>query len=161
MAKPTPSPVPPAPGTPLPPGVADIPLPPQELWDELAGEGPAPDASAGPAPAAAAAPAAGRPQVARLKFVGGKPREASFDLEQPFEWEGGLVERITVRSLTVAEVDALVDTLPERFNFFEIYAGMCGLPAEVLRGLDDADGTRLAEVARPFFPRRFRVTDAS
>lgn len=109
------------------------------------------------APAAAAAgPAMARPEAARLRFVGSRPVETTVPLDFPFEHDGRLVEAITIRRLTVAEVPAVLDAMDGVLDRYVAYAAMCGLPAAVLRGLDFDDGERVTEIAHDFLPRFLR-----
>lgn len=95
----------------------------------------------------------------RLTFrPGKKPLSETIELEYPFEWNGELVESITVRRLTVAEVADIADVDFERFGLWAIYAAQAGLPVGVLRGLVEDDGDRFTAVSRGFLPRAFAVT---
>lgn len=130
--------------------VEEIPLPPEEMWKDL-------DNSTAPvAPDASAAPETKRQPMpaARLKFL--RDTQVEVPLEFPFEWEGQIVEKIVIRRLTVGEVGDLVDSLPGTFDNYDVYAAMCGLPGEVLRGMIDQDAEKLIEVGYDFLPRMFR-----
>jgi hypothetical protein len=141
--------------------VADIPLPPEEQWDDLDNSaGAATDrAEAKPAPRAAVPPA----QIADLEFEGCAYRE-TVPLEHPFRHPqtGEWVRSVTVERLPIGQVARLVDRFSgETYDKFEIYSLMTGLPAPVLRGLKDVDGDRVTEVAYDFLPRVFRPASAS
>lgn len=125
-----------------------IPLPPKEMWAELAGEDAAPatgDASAAPKPAR---------EVAELEFVGDSPPLTTITLRYPFRWQGDVVREIVVRRLTVAQLGAFWESLPETgtFDRTDVYGLMCGLPAAVIRALPDADGTRVTAACFDFLP---------
>lgn len=98
-------------------------------------------------------PAAERP-VARLAFV--SPRQKVVVLEAPFELDGRIVDQIVVRSLTTAELGAVVDDKGASFTKWDLYAAMTGLPPEVLSGLDAVDGAEVTEAAHAFFPKPLR-----
>ncbi|RAI31234.1 hypothetical protein CH338_26205, partial [Rhodoplanes elegans] len=91
----------------------------------------------------------------RLKFAG-RPREETITLDWPFERDGAVVETVTVRRLTVAEVAEVVDSgaLAEH-GLWAIWATQAGLTIGELRGLDEDDGQRVTEVADRFLPRAF------
>ncbi len=132
--------------------VEEIPLPPQELWEEL--DNRAAGQSTEPAPAIA--PSAKTREIAALDF-GGREREV-YSLAFPFSHPDlGHVSQIEVRRLTVGEVGSLLDNLPqnEPDNFW-IYARMTGVPAPVLRGLVDIDGEEVTNRCFDFLPRVFR-----
>ncbi|GJD93347.1 phage tail assembly protein [Methylobacterium iners] len=76
-------------------------------------------------------------------------------LQYPFLWEGAEVRSLTVRRLTVAEVGAVISSMPEGapYDLYDFLAAMAGYPAPVLRGLIDDDGTELLAAARPLLPR--------
>ncbi len=128
----------------------EIPLPPKELWKELDNSG-----KAEPKPEGAVAVVKKR-EIAELDF-GGKQR-TEVKLEFPFlHPELGMIDKITVRRLSVGEVGALLENLPkdEPDNFW-IYSKMTGVPAPVLRGLIDIDGEEVTNICYDFLPRVFR-----
>lgn len=131
--------------------VEEIPLPPPEMWGELENSGkPAPTEAAAPVPRVS------RP-IERLAFVAAPT--VTVPLQYPFVREGGTVDSITVRRLTVGEVGDVLDSLPPDFDNHDIYAVMTGLPAPVLRGLVDVDGDKVMAVAYDFLPLVFRPAD--
>ncbi|WP_020185961.1 phage tail assembly protein [Methylopila sp. 73B] len=129
-----------------------IPLPPEDvIKDMLADEQPSAPTPQPAAPAAA-------PQVETLDFVKRDVREKAIPLEHPFRRDGALVEQIVVRRLTGFEVGEFVRTslgVDKGFDRFELYATMTGVPAPVLRGLDQDDLMALTDVASDFLPRGF------
>lgn len=133
--------------------VADIPLPPEEQWDEL-------DNSAATAGKPEAAPVP-RPAVppARLEFEG-SAHERIIPLKHPET--GEMVRQITVRRLLTAEVEEAIETvLAEGYSNFVLYARMTGLTVPILRGLMDEDGDAVTDAAYDFLPRVFRTEPAS
>jgi hypothetical protein len=133
----------------------EIPLPPREMFGELdnsKGRVEASDAPASPSARHRIAPA-----VAALEFVGEKKPRVEIPLAYPFRWNGVVVETIVVRRLTVAEVGAFWDGLPDDGSYerSDLYGVMCGLPGEVIRALPDVDGLRVTEVCFDFLPRVF------
>lgn len=134
--------------------VGEIPLPPEEHWDALdnAGGGDKPKAKP-----------TNQPEVAKLDFVDAAKRETSIPLAYPFEWEGAVVKSITARRLVTDEVAELLARASgdEGISRYEIYAEMTGLPAAVLRGLDDEDGDRVVAACYDFLPRVFRPTGSA
>lgn len=136
--------------------VEEIPLPPEELWKELDNSGGKAATSAEPAAATEKRPPL---PAERLKFM--RDAQVLIPLEYPFERDGGVVDSITMRRLTVIEVGEVFDALPEDFDFYDIYAVMADQPAAVLRGLIDVDGEKIAEIGYSFLPRRFRAATES
>lgn len=142
------------------PEVEEIPLPPRELWAELDNSGQATVEKVAPV-AAPAVQQADQPkaEVAKLDFSAG--RSEVIGLDYPFTWEGREITEVTVRRLTVGEVNTLLDRVAtEKIRTMDIFAIMCGLPAAVLRGLDDDDGRRVMEVANRFLPRVLRTDES-
>ncbi len=125
----------------------EIPLPPNEMWEDLD--------NAAELPVAPARPAATK-TVATLDFTGGKPWERHVPLDFPFVWEGREIATITVRRLTTAEMGAIVERHGADFDQWDIFAVMTGLPAAVLRGLESGDGDAVTEVAYDFLPRSLK-----
>ena len=129
--------------------IEEIPLPPQELWNELDNSRQTPDEKQ------QAAPAIRRKQpVERLEFL--QNAETTIPLAYPFRRNGEVVDKITMRRLTVGELGDVIDSLPDNFDNYDIYAAMCGLPSAVLRGLIDVDGDKIMEIGYDFLPRLFR-----
>lgn len=137
--------------------VADIPLPPEEKWDDLDNSaGGADKAEAKPAPRAAVPPA-------KLEFEG-SAHERIIPLKYPFKHPetGEMVRQITVRRLLTAEVEEAIETvLTEGYSNFVLYARMTGLTVPILRGLMDEDGDAVTDAAYDFLPRIFRTEPAS
>lgn len=136
--------------------VEEIPLPPEEMWKDLDNSG---AKAASPATTPEEPAKRERRAAMRLNFL--RATEAKVPLEFPFEWEGKNVDTIVLKRLTVGEVGDLIDTLPDNFDNYDIYAAMCGLPASVLRGLIDVDGQKVAEVGYDFLPRLFQTATES
>ncbi len=128
----------------------EIPLPPREMWGELANDGPA--ATGEPA---ATAPKQAAPSVAALEFVGEKKPIRTIVLDYPFRWNGVEVTEIVVRRLTTPQVGAFMESLPEdrTYDRFDLYGLMCGLPAAVLRALPEPDGPEVVGACFDFLPR--------
>ena len=137
---------------PLKVDIAEIPLPPDDVLEEMLRD--EPKAAPEPTPAAPA-PAA---EVEALDFVKREVRQKPIPLEHPFRRNGALVEQIVVRRLTGFEIGEFVRTslrTDNGFDRFELYATMTGVPAPVLRGLDQDDLMALTAVASDFLPRAF------
>lgn len=128
-------------------GFEEIPLPPKEMWTQGSTE---PDADE----AKAAAPATVT-EVAELDFVTSSHCK-SVTLKYPFRLSGAVIDRITVRRLTIGELEMLVSGA-NGLSYMAVYAVMTGLPVEVLRGLIDEDGDAVTEAAYDFLPRRLRM----
>ncbi|PHR24371.1 MAG: hypothetical protein COA37_06460 [Hoeflea sp.] len=136
--------------------VADIPLPPEERWDDLDNSAATDKAEARPAPRPAVPPA-------RLEFEG-SGHERVIPLKHPFKHPetGKIVREITVRRLLTAEVEEAIETvLTEGYSNFVLYARMTGLSVPILRGLMDEDGDAVTDAAYDFLPRVFRTEPAS
>jgi hypothetical protein len=122
---------------------------------------PPPPGAEGEAAAIAASPASAkaaerpRAEVASLRFLDPGALSRAVPLAHPFEHEGGVVDVVTVRRLTVAEVGAVMERYgaDDQIELFDFYAAMSGLPAAVLRGLIDDDGAEVVAAARPLLPR--------
>lgn len=129
-------------------GFEEIPLPPKEMWTQAAMETDA---------VIAAEPAHVAPAVEslRLDFVGAA-HSKSVPLKYPFRLEGAVIDQITVRRLTIGELEVLVSGA-NGLSYMAVYAVMTGLPVEVLRGLIDEDGDAVTEAAYDFLPRRLRM----
>ena len=134
----------------------DIPLPPPEMWDDFDNHA---------IPAAASAPSAASParsaekETARLVFTGTAAWSKEVPLDFPFEWEGRVIDTITVRRLTTAEMGEVVTRAGGGFDQWDVFAAMTGLPAAVLLGLEAGDGDMVTEVAWDFLPRALRKSD--
>lgn len=141
----------------------EIPLPPRELWEELTNDDPAlPEAKDLTASEATSSPEADEmPAVATLEFVN-STHQQKVPLKHPFRWKGQVVDFITVKRLTLGQVDIFVRRAAKTsFSTFDIYAEMTGLPADVLRGLVDEDGDAVVDVAYDFLPRPLKAETAS
>jgi len=135
--------------------IADIPLPPEEQWDDL-DNAPIKPGKAPPEP---------RPVVppARLEFEG-SAHQRLIPLKFPFKHPetGEMVREITVRRLLTAEVEEAIETvLTDGYSNFVLYARMTGLTVPILRGLMDEDGDAVTDAAYDFLPRVFRTEPAS
>ena len=138
--------------------IADIPLPPEEQWDEL-------DNGATEAIGEQASKLALRAPVppAKLEFEG-SAHERIIPLKHPFKHPetGEMVRQITVRRLLTAEVEEAIEAvLTEGYSNFVLYARMTGLTVPILRGLMDEDGDAVTDAAYDFLPRVFRTEPAS
>jgi len=138
--------------------IADIPLPPPELDDELDNT---PDAGAGRSSSGSRAdPETGaepeRP-AETLEFLSDpQTRQVVHELAHPFRWNGQTVSEIPIRRLTVAEVGRSLSTADGAPDYYDVYAAMTGYPAAVLRGLMADDGDGVIEKCRAFFPQMLR-----
>ncbi|ACE99252.1 hypothetical protein Rpal_0693 [Rhodopseudomonas palustris TIE-1] len=101
-------------------------------------------------PAAEASKPALPPLVAALGFRG--ERSKSVTLAHPFTFEGCEISEVTVRRLTMMQVDNLV-TARRHDDLYEVFSEMTGLPASVLRGMDCDDGDRIIAEGKDFLPR--------
>jgi hypothetical protein len=124
-----------------------IPLPPPEIVEQMMG----PSATTAPSPSAPPMSAA------QLKFTGEKKWTVVVPLEFPFEHEGRLVEVVTVRRLTVAEMGALANARGDQVTLWDAYAAMTGLPEAVLRGMEAGDGAAVTDITYDFLPRQLRT----
>lgn len=141
----------------------EIPLPPRELWDEFAISGgnevKSPEVPADEVDTVSEVEEA--PTVATLEFVN-STHQQQVPLKHPFRWKGEVVDVVTVKRLTLGQVDAFVRRAAKTsFSTFDIYAEMTGLPADVLRGLVDEDGDAVVDVAYDFLPRQLKAESAS
>jgi hypothetical protein len=129
--------------------LADIPLPPPELDDELDNSHVAKGATASTQTGGKVSKP--RPETARLEFVTeAETRVQTHDLEHPFHLDGEVIKTITINRLTISEVGDTVSAGID--DYYDIYAVMTGLPAPVLRGLMDVDGDSVVGKCRDFFP---------
>jgi hypothetical protein len=138
--------------------VADIPLPPEEKWDDLDNRmaAAADKAEAKPAPRAAVPPA-------RLEFEG-SAHERVIPLKHPFKHPetGEMVREITVRRLADGRGRGGDRNCADR-GLLELRALRQDdrAPVPVLRGLMDEDGDAVTDAAYDFLPRVFRTEPAS
>lgn len=97
----------------------------------------------------------------KAKIAGGPSRSKVVKLTWPVEYDGTIYDQITVRRLTVGEID---DHL--RLNQDLVNAGtppkyfrwpMFDVPEEVLVALDPDDEDELNKVAEDFLPRRLKA----
>lgn len=113
-----------------------------------------------PEPKSEVAPASAAPaERAVLQFLDPAALTVDVPLDFPFRYDGRDVRSIILRRLCVAEVGALMAKFGEdgRFDVFDFFAAMSDLPAAVLRGLIDSDGTEVLAKARPLLPRSVQV----
>lgn len=133
----------------------EIPLPPRDMWGDSATA--AVEADAG----LPAKPPEEIQDVAELEFVDAS-HQKSVPLKYPFRLNGREVKVVTVRRLTLGQVDAFIRrAAASSFSTFDIYAEMTGLPAPVLRGLIDEDGNAVVDAAYDFLPRALKAESAS
>lgn len=137
------------------PEIEELELPPEEMWAALNNTAAA-NVNVDKAQAPAPAPEP-RPEVAKLQFIG---NTKVVPLAFPFIWNGETVSEITIRRLTLGQVqEVLSSPAGEKFLMLELYAIMIGLPAAVLRGLDDDDAREVTGAAYDFLPRSLRTDD--
>lgn len=131
----------------------EIPLPPPELLAQLDNSG---DGEAEKVNSSSTARRA-VPEVEALEFVGESLPVTEIPLRYPFRWQGETVRTITVRRLTVAQMGAFWEGLPDdgAYERSDLYGVMCGLPGKVIRALPDVDGTRVTKACFDFLPREF------
>ena len=136
------------------PEVDEIPLPPDHIRAEMiAEENAQATASETAAPKAASKPA---PEIAQLDFVRSDERRTVVPLSFAFRLDGALVDSVTVRRLNGYEIAAFArEHLDESgaYDRYELYSVMTGLPAAVLRGLDQDDGVRVTGACSDFLSR--------
>lgn len=141
------------------PQLEEIELPPQDKWAELMAGTAAEKVANVNAVTVPAVPVVepDKPEVAVLEFVANKK---VIPLAWPFLWEGKEVSEITIRRLTLGEVQEIVSKpAGQKLLMYDLYAIMSGLPAKVLRGLDDDDGRTVTDAAYDFLPRSLRMED--
>lgn len=136
----------------------EIPIPPREMWDELDNSDEARTTAApapAPAPAAESAPKQMGPTVAALEFVGDELPFRRVPLRFPFRFDGVEHREVVVHRLTVAQMGAFWDSLPEDGDYdrIDVYALMTALPPAVLRALPDPDGPAVTGACFDFLPR--------
>lgn len=133
----------------------EIPLPPRDMWGDSATAAVEADADL------PAKPPEEIQDVAELEFVDAS-HQKSVPLKYPFRLNGREVKVVTVRRLTLGQVDAFIRrAAASSFSTFDIYAEMTGLPAPVLRGLIDEDGNAVVDAAYDFLPRALKAESAS
>lgn len=88
-----------------------------------------------------------------VKFVGGPPRSTTIALQCPFELDGNLIETVTVRRLTAAEVESFISSV-QRGEDVEL--PMVDLPAAVLDQLDHDDFMAVNSAIHRHFPAALR-----
>lgn len=140
-------------------GVEEIPLPPDDVRAEMIAEEEAAVAKGEPAKAPQGRPAARPVEVAKLDFVGAE-RSVVETLDFPFDLDGVRVSAVTIRRLTGYEIAAFVrEHLNDdgTFDRYALYSYMTGLPAPVLRGLDQDDGMKVTGACSNFLPRVLRA----
>jgi hypothetical protein len=127
----------------------EIPLPPREMWGELANDGPA---ATGEPAATAPKQVAASVSVAALEYVGAETPFRTIPLRYPFRWDGVEVTAIVVRALTVQEVGDFMDGLPnpDAYRRTDLYGLMCALPGDVIRALRGVDGRRVTDACYDF-----------
>lgn len=129
----------------------DIPLPPEALWKELDNSD-----QVAPKQPTAAPPVETTDDRIVLQFLAGDTSK-TVPLAYPFLFEGSEVREITVRRLSLGDVQTLLRKYAGKsYTLIDIYAEMSGLPAPVLRALIDEDGTAVTEAAYDFLPLRLR-----
>jgi len=133
----------------------EIPMPPPDMWAELDNS----EAAVETVPTTAAPSRTTEKETARLVFTGSAAWSKEVLLDFPFEWEGRVVDTITVRRLTTAEMGEVVTRTGEGFDQWDVFAAMTRLPAAVLRGLEAGDGDAVTGVAWDFLPRALRKSD--
>lgn len=137
-------------------GVEEIPLPPDDVRAEMIAEEEAEAAKGEPAKAAAQVQTVvSKPEIAELNFVGAG-RSVVETLDYPFNLDGVRISAVTVRRLTGYEIAAFVrEHLSDdgTFDRYALYSVMTGLPAPVLRGLDQDDGMKVTGACSTFLPR--------
>lgn len=98
----------------------------------------------------AAAPA--EKPVARI--VTKLPREKVIPLEFPVEFDGKMIEAITVRRLSGSEVQAYIESVQVGYRSTRVPTIDC--PDEVFEAMDDDDRYTVEVAALDFLPRRLR-----
>tara|TARA_R110002020_G_scaffold15555_33_gene55412 strand:- start:2373 stop:2834 length:462 start_codon:yes stop_codon:yes gene_type:complete len=124
----------------------DIPLPPEDLIDELDNSAASPgtdSAERKPQPML-------EKEVAELDYVDGVP-ERRVPLQNKFRLDGQVIEEVRVLALTPAEV-ANILTQVETPDVYDFYAVMTKLPAAVVRGMRGQDGERVTVACYDFLP---------
>ena len=96
------------------------------------------------------------------KIVSTKPRHVDVPLAWPVEYDGKVYEKIRIRRVTAAEVDAFikaVSNVPDGMTM--PVPPMVECPIEVFNSLDDDDRLLIEESMLPFLPRRLLEVGAS
>lgn len=107
------------------------------------------------APDRESAPSRPPHEIAVLQFVDPGAVSRTVPLRHPFIWGEKVIDAITVRRLSVAEVGLITEEMiaAKDFDLYRYYEAMAGFPAPVLRGLIADDGEDVINTAIPFLPR--------
>lgn len=135
---------------PLAVGIEEIELPPDEVMDQMLEDEVGDAARVEAAKRAPAAPV----EVETLDFV--DERSTRVPLTFRFRREGAVVDAIVVTRPTGHQIAEFAKTCMDDgggYDRYELYEVMTGLPAPVLRGLDQDDGLAVAEACGRFLPR--------
>ncbi len=96
-------------------------------------------------------------EVAVLDFVDGAAMTSEVVIDNPFRWDGRVVDKVVVRMPTFVDIVRVYENAPKDADgdvkLIEFYAVMSGLPAPVLRALPYADYERIVASCSPFLPR--------
>jgi hypothetical protein len=98
-------------------------------------------------------PAPSAPAKAAPRIIGDKHFRA-VPLEWPIEHDGRVIDKITVRRMTGAEVSAFIATL--RDNPEAARLSMYDVPHEVIDALDADDYAAIQKAVNDFLPRALR-----
>lgn len=93
-------------------------------------------------------------------FVGGKPRARTIALEWPLKLGDKVYTSVTVRRLTVAEIETFVEEAKDSAKqtiAAPKWPPMCDVPPAVLEALDPDDQDAISEAIMDFLPRRLRA----
>jgi hypothetical protein len=94
------------------------------------------------------------PLAAPPRFVGGKVRSETVELDYPVEYDGKTWTHITVRRMTTQEVSEVMQNAgTDKVSDFPMFDA----PTAVMNALDADDDERVQEVAMRFLPRRFKA----
>ena len=126
----------------------DIPLPPQEIRDQMVtiddGGEIKPDTRGA---------MDDRADIEALDFVEPSQFSTTVSLKHPFKRDGKTVRKVLIRRLKTGEVARLVNLAVEgAFSNYDAYAAMTGLPKPVVRGLIDEDGDAVTDACFDFLP---------
>lgn len=95
--------------------------------------------------------------IAVLDFVDAAAMTAEVTIDNPFRWEGRVVDKVVVRMPTFVDIVRVYEAAPKDADgdvkLIEFYAVMSGLPARVLRAMPYADYERIVAACGPFLPR--------
>ncbi|MBX3545605.1 hypothetical protein [Chelatococcus sp.] len=111
---------------------------------------------------AAPAPEPTLGEMAVLDFIDPAALSKSVPLRHAFRLDGETIGAIQVRRLAVAEVGQLAASIIQkgRYDVYDVYALMTGLPAAVVRALPDDDGDAVIDACSPFLPRFAQETES-